>query len=206
MNCGPCAVDSTEQNENLRKMEIKIVLHFKDQANEHNQPVPVPVQPPEHTEIQKPCLTPLQTCNMGKGKWQGCLSKSFPQHCYLSIFSAMNSVITFCNECLPFPFSTVLVLHSLQKKKCDLYGIPSLQTTREYMICQPQMKSLPPFFSVYIIPACLLCSIQAWILSQNCTCQFYEELQLSNKKRKTRKGKKKKSKKKSKPQKIPKPV
>lgn len=116
MNCGPCAVDSTEQNENLRKMEIKIVLHFKDQAKEHNQPVPVPVQPSEHTERQKPCLAPLQTCNMGKGKWQGCLSKSFPQHCYLSIFSVMNSVITFCNECLPFPFSTVLVLHSLPKK------------------------------------------------------------------------------------------
>lgn len=81
MNCGPCAVDSTEQNKNLRKMEIKIVLHFKDQAKEHNQPVPVPVQPPEHTERQKPCLTPLQTCNTS---WAKVSDKDVSQSLFLS--------------------------------------------------------------------------------------------------------------------------
>lgn len=131
-----------------------------------------------------------------KGKQQGCLSNCFPQLCYLSIFSVINSVITFWNECLPFSLLHCSSIAFLTEK--NLYGIPSLQTNWEYMILQPLMKNLPPFFSVYIIPARLLCSIQFWILSQNCICQFYEELQLSNKKHKTRKGKKIKKKEKRK--------
>lgn len=128
MNCGSSAVDSKEQSKNLKKIEIKIVLCFKNQANKHNQPCLFQFS---LQSTQKGKTLPYSSADRqhftGKGKWQGHLSNSFLQLCYLSVFSVMNPIITFCNECLPLPFSIVLVLHYLLIK-CDLYGILSLQT------------------------------------------------------------------------------